>query len=174
MYFAILRCNKYPQNGNLYFCNGSCKLPRANCRSMMPLVRRNGRSSGALFEDLTSKQLAKLWLPPRAGSTFPKHEQNLAENCGLSNISGDGAAYDTRNAHPRRAISKKYTLFQWILQILRCNKYPKYRTFSVKVEAQKGLGSRFRMHATFKIMLPNEGGEHIFKKTTKNKEKRVQ
>ena len=30
------------------------------------------------------------------------------------------------------------------------------------------------MHATFKIMLPTEGGEHIFKKANKNKEKRAQ
>ena len=120
-----LRCDKYSQNGNLDFCNGSCKLPRAICRSRMPLFRRNGRASGALFEDLTSNQLAKLWLPLRTGSNFPKNEQHLAENCGLSNISGDGAAHDTRNAHPRMAISKKYTLSQWILQISKCNKYPK-------------------------------------------------
>ena len=72
----LLRCNRYPQNGNWYFCNGSCKLPRANCRSRMPLFRRTGKANGALFEDLTSKQLAKLCLPPRAGSTFPKNEQN--------------------------------------------------------------------------------------------------
>ena len=51
---------------------------------------------------------------------------------------------------------------------------PQIAHFSVKLEAQKGFGSRFRMHATFKIMLPTEGGEHIFKKTSKNKEKTVQ
>ena len=48
------------------------------------------------------------------------------------------------------------------------------KAFCVKFDAQKGIASRFRMHATFKIMLPTEGGEQIFKKTNKNKEKRVQ
>ena len=64
----FLRCSKYPQNDNWYFCNGSCKLPRANCRSKMALFRRNGRAKGHFVEDLTSKQLAKLCLPPKAGS----------------------------------------------------------------------------------------------------------
>ena len=103
-------------------------------------------------------------LPTEGGSTFPKNEQNLVENCGLSDISRDETADDTQNAHPRRAINRKCTFVQWILQILKCNPYPQEGTFSVKLEGQEGLGSRFRMHATFKIMLPTEGGEHIFKK----------
>ena len=105
----FLRCNKYPQNGNWYFCNGSCanfhmQIVGPRCHFFVEM----GGPMGHFFEDLTSKQLAKLCLPPRAGSTFPNNEQNLAENCGLSNISGDGAAHDIRNAHPRMAISKKY------------------------------------------------------------------
>ena len=105
----ILRCDKYPQNGNWDFCNGSCKLPRASCRSKMQLFHRNGRAKKHFFEDLTSKQLAKVCFPPRAGSTFPKNEQNLVENCGLSDISRDETADGTQTAHPRRAINRKYT-----------------------------------------------------------------
>ena len=48
-------------------------------------------------------------LPTEGREHFPKNEQNLIENCGLNNISRHGAADDTRNAHPRRAISRKYT-----------------------------------------------------------------
>ena len=46
-------------------------------------------------------------------------------------------------------------------------------TFSIKLEGQKGQISKCCMHATLKIMLPTEGGEHIFKTTSNNKEKRV-
>ena len=51
---------------------------------------------------------------------------------------------------------------------------PQIAHFSVKLGAQKGFGSRFRMHATFKIMLPTTAGSTFSKKTTKHKEKRVQ
>ena len=119
-----LRCDKYPQNGNWDFCNGSCKLPRAICRSRMLLFRRNGRAKRHFFEDLTSKQLAKVCFPPGAGSIFPKNEQNLIENCGLSHISRGETADDTQNAQPRRAINRKHILFRWNLQILRCKSYP--------------------------------------------------
>ena len=49
-------------------------------------------------------------LPTEGGEHFSnKSEQTLRGNCGLSNISRNGTADDTRNAQPRRAISKKYT-----------------------------------------------------------------
>ena len=40
-------------------------------------------------------------------------------------------------------------------------------TFSVKLEGQKGQISSFCTHTTLEIMLPTEGGEHIFKKMIK-------
>ena len=121
----FLRCNKYPQNGNWYFCNGSCKLPRANCKARMRFFVEMGGPMEHFSRILHRSSLQNYAWHRGRGALFQKTEQHLAENCGLSNISRNGAADDTRNAHPRRAISKKYTLFQWILQILRCTKYPK-------------------------------------------------
>ena len=46
---------------------------------------------------------------------------------------------------------------------------PQIAHFSVKLEAQKGFGSRFRMHATFKIMLPTAAGSTFSKKRPKIK-----
>ena len=45
------------------------------------------------------------------------------------------------------------------------------RTFSIELEGLKGQVSRFCMHTSLKIMLPTEGGEHIFKNMIKIRKK---
>ena len=51
-----------------------------------------------------------------------------------------------------------YFEVQWVLQ---------KRAFSVKMEGRKGPNSSFGTHTTLEIMLPTEGGEHIFKQLIK-------
>ena len=79
----------------------------------------------------------------------------------------------TRKAHPRKAMNKKCLFFQWNLQVFTCNECSQLGIFWVAWGVEKDVFSRFYVHATFKIMLANEGGKQICKKNKKKYETHV-
>ena len=73
-------------------------------------------------------------------------------------------ADDATCSFRKGAVNKKYTFFQWILQISGCNKWCKKGAYKHNWRAQESFFYDFCFCAAFKIMLPTEGGDHIFRK----------
>ena len=73
-------------------------------------------------------------------------------------------ADDVEYSLRKGAINKKCTFFQWSLQISGCNIWCKKGAYRHDWMAQKEYFSSFCFSAAFRIMLPTEGGEHLFKK----------
>ena len=106
----------------------------------------------------------KMCSPPRAGSTFWKKPANFERKTCSEQGQQTWKGRGTRKAHPRKAMNKKCLFFQWNLQVFTCNECSQLGIFWVAWGVEKHVFSRFYVHATFKIMLANEGGKQICKK----------
>ena len=68
----VLKCNKYPQNGNWDFFMDCANFHVQLVGLRWHFFAEMRGQRGKVFEDFASKQLSKLCFPPRAGSTFLK------------------------------------------------------------------------------------------------------
>ena len=83
-----------------------------------------------------------------------------------------GRAYRGKQSFQRGHINEKYTFFQSILQIPGAINSSKIDVIRAIGRPNKLFLAWFYIHAFLKIMLPNEGGKQIFKKSDKKVEER--